>query len=352
MRKIALLVAMLLVLVASIPVSAQETTDGNPTIADIIISLATAEEDAEFTVLLAAIQAADPSLLEILSNPEAELTVFAPTDVAFGTLLEEFSITADVLLSDVETLNAVLAYHVLPSAAIDSNYFLEILSENNEVFVGSVVDDAPFSFIFDDGLFVGNTDFGYAEVILTDIYAANGIIHVIDAVLLPVIVGDYAGLTFDVEETIADIVLALASDNEPEFSILLDAMLAADESILRLLSNEDSAITIFAPTDAAFLQLLASMDLTAEELLTNAELLTVVLAYHIVPGIITSPTLASYLTSDFYAVGIQLGTFLPVSLGLTLGTEGVVINDSANVIIADVEAANGVIHVIDAVLIP
>ena len=110
MRKfIVLLAALAAVLVLTLsPAAAQE-----PTIADIVVQSASGDP-AEFTILLAAVQAADPSILAALSDPTASLTVFAPTDAAFERLLSRLGISASDLLSDTALLNDVLLYHVLP----------------------------------------------------------------------------------------------------------------------------------------------------------------------------------------------------------------------------------------------
>ncbi|MCA9903994.1 MAG: fasciclin domain-containing protein, partial [Anaerolineae bacterium] len=95
MRKFVLLVIALvaILIVAAVPASAQE-----PTIADIVVQAAS-DDPAEFTILLAAVQAADPSILAALSDPSASLTVFAPTDAAFERLLSRLGISASDLLS-------------------------------------------------------------------------------------------------------------------------------------------------------------------------------------------------------------------------------------------------------------
>src|SRR5690606_34646019 len=80
------------------------------TIAELVVEAASMEEAAEFTTLLAAVQAADPAVLEALSDPEAELTVFAPTDAAFEALGED---TINAVLADQALLSSILLYHVV-----------------------------------------------------------------------------------------------------------------------------------------------------------------------------------------------------------------------------------------------
>lgn len=112
MKKLFTVFALFAVLALSvIPAFAQ---DEPGTIADIVVA-STEAETPEFTVLLAAVAAADPMFLEALSS-EGSWTVFAPTDAAFTALLEELGLTAEELLANTDLLNAVLAYHVVPGA--------------------------------------------------------------------------------------------------------------------------------------------------------------------------------------------------------------------------------------------
>jgi len=156
--------------------SSTTTEAMEPTIAEIVVELASADP-AEFTILLAAVQAADPVVLETLSDPNQELTVFAPTDAAFAAALEELGLTADELLASPDLTN-ILLYHVAPgvffsedvvaAAPIDA---LPTLLEGSTLMVAVV-----------DGSVVINDS---ATVAQADVEASNGVIHVIDAVLLP-----------------------------------------------------------------------------------------------------------------------------------------------------------------------
>lgn len=141
-------------------------------------------------------------------------------------------------------------------------------------------------------------------------------------------------------QTIAEI----AATN-PDFSILLAAVQAADPAIVAALSGE-GPLTVFAPTNEAFVTLLASLNLTAEELLANTDLLTQVLLYHVVDGAVLS---GDVVTLD----GQSVPTLLEgETIAISVVDGGVVLNDSVNVIAVDVLATNGVVHVIDAVLLP
>ncbi|PJF21294.1 MAG: adhesion lipoprotein, partial [Phototrophicales bacterium] len=135
----------------------------------------------EFTVLLTAVQAADPAVLEALSDPEAELTVFAPTDAAFGALIEALGEEAfNGIVADTETLTNILLYHVV-DGVVGSYDVLDMLGDMTESFDVTMLngDTATIS-VTEDGVFIND-----AQIIVTDIDAANGIIHVIDAVIVP-----------------------------------------------------------------------------------------------------------------------------------------------------------------------
>jgi transforming growth factor-beta-induced protein len=155
-----------------------DTADGGePTILELVQSLAESDEDPEFTVLLAAITATE--LGDALSG-EGELTVFAPTDAAFARLLELLGTTAEELLADSELLTAVLTYHVVEGALLSDAV---LAAEQIETLNGAVV--TPLA--NDDGAFLvdGNDGTENAEIQVVDIEVANGVVHVIDEVLLP-----------------------------------------------------------------------------------------------------------------------------------------------------------------------
>lgn len=151
--------------------STTEMMDSN-TIVDVAAS------NPDFETLVAAVQAA--GLEDALADPDATLTVFAPTNEAFAAALEALGLTAEELLADTETLTSILTYHVLGEvvtstdiAAADTEEIpVETLSGEELVVV--VGDDGTVSFQDQD-----------AVVTMADIEASNGVIHVIDAVLLP-----------------------------------------------------------------------------------------------------------------------------------------------------------------------
>lgn len=160
MRKLFVLVTVLLAFTASVvPAFAQDS--GN-TIVDIAIA------DGRFDTLVAAVVAAD--LADVLSGP-GPFTVFAPTDDAFAALPEG---TIEALLADPATLAQVLTYHVVPGTFLAADVVGQ--SSLTSVQGSPIVVD-----VTDDGVFL-NIE---SQIIITDIQASNGVIHVIDTVLLP-----------------------------------------------------------------------------------------------------------------------------------------------------------------------
>jgi uncharacterized surface protein with fasciclin (FAS1) repeats len=149
--------------------------------------------------------------------------------------------------------------------------------------------------------------------------------------------------------TILDIALGLSMADEPEFTTLVAAVQAADPSVAELLGAKGKR-TVFAPTDAAFDALFSNPDFpfTPAELLGNTELLTTVLLYHVSPGERFSGDVVSSEQVRMLAGGF---TF-PVVDGDPFLMDGSDITPNAKIVQVDIEASNGVIHVIDYVLVP
>ncbi len=335
------IVSLVAVLVlAAVPAFAQ---DDMQTIADIVVS-STGAETPEFTVLLAAVQAADPSILELLANPDANVTVFAPTDAAFAAALEALGVSAEDLLADTELLNNVLLYHVAPGS-FDAASVVAL----NGALLGTMLNETALA-VSVDGDAVKVND---STVVAADVMAANGVVHVIDAVLLPemgddMMAEDMGGEMMEPAGNIAEVVIASTEAETPEFATLLAAVQAADPAILATLTGA-GPYTVFAPTDAAFAAALEALGLTAEELLADTATLTSVLAYHVVPGHFAAETVVAVAGEEG---GVNVATALPgTSVNIVASDMGVMVNN-ANVVTTDVHATNGIIHVIDAVLLP
>lgn len=340
MRKFALFVAIFALL--ALPAFAQ---DAQPTIGEIAVAASTGDSP-EFTVLVAALGAADPAFLAAVTDPEAGLTVFAPTDAAFGALLEELDVSAEDLLASTDLLNTVLAYHVVPGIFTAESLVASISStgDANMLYVGTLLPEAALAFSLSDA---GVSINGGVNVVATDITGSNGVIHVIDAVLLPGEAPEM-GMMDEPTANLAETVIAAASADAPEFTVLLAAVLAADPSIVATLSN-NGPFTVFAPTDAAFVALLEALGTTAEDLLANTALLNTVLAYHVVPGELSSATVAGALEANMGSFFVA--TLYPSALNISLDGESIKVNDST-IVAVDIYATNGVVHVIDAVLVP
>jgi len=288
------------------------TTSRTQATGDIV---ATATAAGSFTTLLAAAQAA--GLVDALKGP-GPLTVFAPTDAAFGTLLGKLHVTAEQLLANVPLLTFVLKYHVVSGRVLSTD-----LGARTEA---ATLAGVPLLITKGSG---GVTLNGYAKVTTADVLATNGVIHIIDQVLVPVVVSPGPG---DIVET------ATAAGS---FTTLLAAAQAA--GLVDALKGP-GPLTVFAPTDAAFATLLRRLHTTPEKLLADKALLTKVLTYHVVAGRIT----AADLRRGRNVVTTLNGNKLVIrKLGRT-----VTINRTAKVTTADIAASNGVIHVINRVLIP
>ena len=149
-----------------------EATESMNTIADIV------SNNDDFSTLLAAVQAAD--LTDALADPDATLTVFAPTDEAFAAAIEALGTTAEDLLADTETLSSILTYHVLGDTVTSG----DLAAAGTEEVAATTLNGADLVIIVGDD---GSVSFADQTAMVTeaDIEADNGVIHVIDAVLLP-----------------------------------------------------------------------------------------------------------------------------------------------------------------------
>ena len=165
-------------------------------------------------------------------------------------------------------------------------------------------------------------------VIDTDIEASNGVIHVIDAVLTPTTIAEPEGSIVD---------LALAS---PDLTTLVTALQATD--LVGALADEDALFTVFAPTDDAFAAL---GDDAIAALLADTEALTNVLLYHVIGE-------AAVDSIDATALDGQMVTMLNEADVTIDVRDGELYINASKVIIKDIPATNGIIHVIDMVLIP
>jgi uncharacterized surface protein with fasciclin (FAS1) repeats len=291
------------------------------TIVDVV--LAANAESGEFSILIAALQAANPSILNRLSG-ERKYTVFAPTDAAFTALLEELGVTAEELLGNKKLLYRVLRYHIARGSL-----------EAAEVLAKKRIRTLQGGWLRQNGGVLTDANGRTANIVQTDIMASNGVIHVIDNVVLPKI------KPVRVENSIVDVALAVNAQTG-EFSVLIAALQAANPSIMKTLSYSGK-YTVFAPTDAAFTALLEELGVTAEELLSNKALVSKVLRYHIVRDELDS---TEVLAKE--RIRMWQGGWLRQDGGVLTDANG----RTANIVQTDIQASNGIIHVIDAVVLP
>jgi transforming growth factor-beta-induced protein len=153
----------------------------------------------------------------------------------------------------------------------------------------------------------------------TDVVADNGVIHVIDKVLLP--------------QSIVDVAVT-----NPTFTILVAALAKAD--LVETLKG-DGPFTVFAPTDAAFTALFAELGVAGIADLSKEDLTPILLA-HVVAGNVTSGQLSN---GEVETLNTDKKVMIDIS-------DGVKVNGTSNVVLADVQGSNGVVHVIDKVILP
>lgn len=264
---------------------------------------------------MAALEAAD--LVTTLDNEDATFTVFAPTDDAFALLGQE---TIDALLQDTDTLSDILTYHVL-STEVNAETAISLAGTTAETVNGASI---ALSLSGDDLLINTST------VTMADIQTDNGIIHVIDAVLMP------PAPTDATDATIAEV-----AAGDDQFSTLVAALTEAN--LVDTLSNPDATFTVFAPTNAAFDMIDGD---TLDALLADTDALSSVLLQHVVAdNAVDSVTAFSLNGTD---VTTASGAMIPVAINTDTDTLTI---GGANVVVSDIQTSNGIIHVIDMVIV-
>lgn len=242
-----------------------------------------------------------------LKNNAADLTVFAPDDNAFTALATALGTTVNGLLA-FPNLTDILTYHVLgstvQSSGITNGLIVQPLSTSNTLKLTLTS--------------AGSVYVNQAQVTTPNLNTDNGVVHVLDAVVLPF-------------ETVVDV----AIDNG--FTSLTAAVVKAE--LLPALTNPLTKLTVFAPTNAAFDNLATALGTDLNGVLANPQLAEILL-YHV----IGDEVLSSELTNG--AVPTLNGQDVTINL-----MAGVMVNAS-NVTLADLVVSNGVVHVIDAVLVP
>ena len=268
----------------------------NETVVDVAI-------DNGFNNLATAVIKAE--LLPVLTDPLGTFTVFAPTDQAFVDLATALNTDVNGLLA-LPNLADILTYHVIGSDVASSTV-------SNGLIKQPVSSTNTLKFTVNGDVFVNQ-----AKITSFDVVADNGRVHIIDAVVLP-------------SQTVVDVAI------NNGFTSLVAAVIEA--KLTPALSNPTQQFTVFAPTNQAFDDLALALGTDINGVLANP-LLADILLYHAVSGAVYSTDLTSG------PVPTLQGDNISVDLSM-----GVMINNS-NVVTADVPADNGVVHIIDEVLLP
>lgn len=277
-------------------------------------------QSKSFNALTAA--ATKAGLVSALSDPTANLTVFAPTDAAFGTLATQLGFadaTALVNALPAADLAKILTYHVLPTKKTAADLTAGGATQATLYSFGGA--PTRLSLTTTAGVTITDAAQTQAKVTTTDVAASNGVIHAIDKVLVPPGVLN---------------VVQMAQVN-PLFTTVVSSVVKAN---LQGALSGAGPFTVFAPTNNAF----AAIQSTVAGL-TTAQLIKV-LTYHVLPA-------------QVLAANIPFGTPVATVEGETLtinsGTPPTITDKTsinASIVITDVRASNGVIHVINKVLIP
>mgnify|MGYP001563358072 FL=1 len=292
--------------------------DDDPVIVQPMDIVDKAVATTDLSILVSALQTAN--LVDALKG-NGPFTVFAPTNAAFEALLDSNDSWNSLTDIPSDLLNTVLLYHVangaVASSDLSDNQTITMLSEND-----IVVD-------LSNGVELLTIAEQMVSVTTADVLASNGVIHIIDEVMLPILDEK------DIVET------AIATDN---LSILVSALQTTD--LVDALKG-DGPFTVFAPTNTAFQALLDSNASWNSLSDIPVETLTSVLLFHVVSGKVMSTDL-----SDTYAKTLATG---PNDENISLQIEvdgGVEFNGDSKPVTVDVEASNGVVHIIDKVMLP
>ncbi|UOQ65057.1 fasciclin domain-containing protein [Hymenobacter volaticus] len=296
-----------------------------------------AQGNADFSILVAAVTKADLAATLSSTGP---FTVFAPNNAAFAKLaggpLDAFSTAAKINAvtdaNQIAALRNVLLYHVLPAnvRAADIAAGASTATTAKPAGTNGVNDNTLY--LSKSGTSVAIN--GGTQVVTADIAASNGTIHAIDNVLLPP------------SQTIAAIVVASAAANPAQFTLLLEALQRpAASALLAAAASNSSNITVFAPTDAAFRAALTALNLQSLSQVPDATLVAILQKHIVSSGRRFSSDLAP---GNLTTLNGNI-TVAAVANGFTVrGGTGT----AANITTANVLATNGVVHVIDQVLLP
>ena len=284
------------------------------TIADFV------ESNPDYSSLNAALIAAN---LKTTLDGNTEYTVFAPNNAAFNAFLSANNF-ANLSAVPVDVLTQVLLNHVLPGKVMAANLSTGYVETASTMSPGE--NNLSMYINLEDGVMIN----GVSKVTTADVAVDNGVIHAVNAVI---------GLP-----DITTFVLA-----DPNFEILVAALTREEDfPFVDILQTQTppAPFTVFAPTNDAFVDLLEELDLESLDDIP-ADVLSSVLSYHVVAG---ANVRSEDITNGMIVTTFETGTFTINTTG------GVSITDEnervSNVIATDVQTTNGVIHVVDQVLLP
>jgi uncharacterized surface protein with fasciclin (FAS1) repeats len=289
--------------------------DPTPVVEEVVTIVDAAVANGDFTTLVAALQAT--GLDSTLADENGDFTVFAPTDAAFEALGQD---TIDALLDDTDTLASILTYHVL-SGSVDSSSAISLAGTTVET-----VNGASVGLSLDGSDLLVNT----STVLITDIATDNGIIHVIDAVLMP-----------PASDSMSDMNIVETAVANGNFTTLVTALQEA--GLDSVLADETSTFTVFAPTDAAFAAIDANL---LDGILDDPETLSAILLQHVISGAAVDSVTAFSLNGQNATTASE--AMIPVSIN---STSDMLLFGGANIVTKDIYTSNGIIHVIDMVVV-
>ncbi|XCF05410.1 fasciclin domain-containing protein [Tamlana crocina] len=314
---------------SSVQIADIETSNGVVHVVDKVIDLPTiatfATTNSNLSILVDALAYADtgnptvPYINTVSDGEAGPFTVFAPTNDAFASLLAELNVSALTDI-DTETVDAVLLNHI-----VNANVQSSMLTSGTVSTLGGDITADANAFTLTDA----NGRMSNIVTSLVDIQGTNGVVHVIDKVILP-----------EAEEpNIVETAQSVA-----DLSILVDAVVKAN--LVGALSAEGNR-TVLAPTNAAFTAFLNEKGFNSLADVPN-DVLTQILLNHVIPD-------ANIMSSDLAGAMGYTNTMAggPNNSKLSIyfdGSAGVMFNGSATVTTADVSTSNGVVHIVDKVI--
>lgn len=287
---------------------------------------------AQFSLLS---EALEKTGLDAALRASGSLTLFAPNDEAFRSLLSDLEYQdLDELINDLgpESLQNILLYHLLPERRASS----EISTAYYRSMSTTADGDSLSMFINAEGGL--NINMSGSSLVRGNVQASNGLIHEIDRVLLP------------------QSIWALISAN-PEYGSLVSALMLADGDLDEFLDDANERFTLFAPDDTAFENIVAAVPgvstLTQLVALLGTDQLAEVLKYHLLAGVVMAGDLSNGNRNTLGSDGSSNYSFFVniTSTGVRI-IDNSVLSADANVVATNIVGTNGVMHEIDAVLLP